>query len=124
VRPAARCRQDPRRPAPPQQAGKLTPEEFEHIKGHARLGYALLKQHADLAAIVSQTAHGHHERLDGTGYPQGLQEEQIPYFTRIISIVDCFDAITSQRVYDRARSVKDAFKVLMDERERSSMPSW
>lgn len=96
---------------------KLTPEEFEHIKGHARLGYALLKQHADLAAIVSQTAHGHHERLDGTGYPQGLQEEQIPYFTRIISIVDCFDAITSQRVYDRARSVKDAFKVLMDERD-------
>lgn len=96
---------------------KLTPEEFEHIKGHARLGYALLKQHADLAAIVSQAAHGHHERLDGTGYPQGLQEEQIPYFTRIISIVDCFDAITSQRVYDRARSVKDAFKVLMDERD-------
>lgn len=96
---------------------KLTQEEFEHIKSHAHLGFELLRQHQDLAAIVSQTAQGHHERLDGKGYPQRLNADQIPYFTRIISVIDCFDAITSHRVYDRARSVKDAFKVLMDERD-------
>jgi len=97
--------------------GKLTQQEFEHIKAHAQLGFELLRTHQDLAAIVSQTAHGHHERLDGEGYPQRLSADQIPYFTRIISIIDCFDAITSHRVYDRARSVKDAFRVLMEGRD-------
>lgn len=97
--------------------GKLTAEEFEHIKQHASLGYKLLLSHRDLPSIAVDVAHGHHERLDGLGYPRGLEATQIPYFTRIISIIDCFDAITSNRVYDRARTVKDAFKVLMDCRE-------
>lgn len=97
--------------------GKLTAEEFEHIKQHASLGYKLLLNHRDLPSIAVDVAHGHHERLDGLGYPRGLEATQIPYFTRIISIIDCFDAITSNRVYDRARTVKDAFKVLMDCRE-------
>ena len=97
--------------------GKLTAEEFEHIKEHAVLGYKLLLSHRDLPSIAIDVAHGHHERLDGQGYPRGLGAAQIPYFTRIISIIDCFDAITSRRVYDAARSVKDAFKVLMDSRD-------
>jgi len=97
--------------------GKLSAEEFEHIKQHATLGYKLLLSHRDLPSIAVDVAHGHHERLDGLGYPRGLGAAQIVYFTRIISIIDCFDAITSNRVYDRARTVKDAFKVLMDCRE-------
>ncbi len=97
--------------------GKLSAEEFEHIKQHATLGYKLLLSHRDLPSIAVDVAHGHHERLDGLGYPRGLGAAQIAYFTRIISIIDCFDAITSNRVYDRARTVKDAFKVLMDCRE-------
>lgn len=97
--------------------GKLSAEEFEHIKQHAALGYKLLLSHRDLPSIAVDVAHGHHERLDGLGYPRGLGAAQIAYFTRIISIIDCFDAITSNRVYDRARTVKDAFKVLMDCRQ-------
>jgi putative nucleotidyltransferase with HDIG domain len=94
--------------------GKLTDEEFAHMKTHANLGFKLLVSHRDLPPIVIDVAHGHHERLDGTGYPRQLNAQQIARFTRIISIIDCFDAITSNRVYDRARTVKQAFKVLMD----------
>ena len=97
--------------------GKLTAEEFELMKQHAVRGYKLLLSHRDLPSIAIDVAHGHHERLDGQGYPRGLGAAQIAYFTRIISIIDCFDAITSNRVYDRARTVKDAFKVLMECRD-------
>ena len=97
--------------------GKLTAEEFELMKQHAVRGYKLLLSHRDLPSIAIDVAHGHHERLDGQGYPRGLGATLIAYFTRIISIIDCFDAITSNRVYDRARTVKDAFKVLMECRD-------
>jgi putative nucleotidyltransferase with HDIG domain len=96
--------------------GKLSRDEFEHIKNHASFGYQLLRNQPDLPEAVLGVVHGHHERLDGQGYPRQLSAEQIPYFTRIVSIVDCFDAITSHRVYDCARTVKEAFKVLTDMR--------
>ena len=94
--------------------GRLEPDEFEHVKSHAQLGYWMLRGSAGVAVAVLDAAHGHHERLDGRGYPQGLDEAQISQPTRIISIVDCFDAITSHRVYDAARTVKEAFQILMD----------
>jgi HD-GYP domain-containing protein (c-di-GMP phosphodiesterase class II) len=97
--------------------GKLSGAELEHIKTHAGFGYRLLVGHEDLPASVAEAAYGHHERLDGSGYPRQLMGDLISRITRIISIVDCFDAITSNRIYDRARTVKDAFKVLMDLRE-------
>lgn len=59
-----------------------------------------------------QAAYGHHERLDGTGYPLGSGPSQIAYMTRIITIVDAFDAITSHRAYDYARPVQSAFEIL------------
>src|SRR5690606_40807010 len=96
------------------KAGRLEPDEFEHVKSHAQLGYWMLRGSAGVAVAVLNAAHGHHERLDGRGYPQGLDEAQISQPTRIISIVDCFDAITSHRVYDAARTVKEAFQILMD----------
>ena len=98
--------------------GKLTDEEFTLIKAHPGIGRHLLVGHRDLPPIVIDVVYGHHERPDGRGYPRKLGAELIAPFTRIISIVDTFDAITSNRVYDSARSVKDAFKVLMEMRDQ------
>lgn len=98
--------------------GKLTEQEFAVMKAHPGMGRQLLVGHKDLPPIVIDVVFGHHERPDGRGYPRQLGAEHIAPFTRIISIVDTFDAITSNRVYDSARSVKDAFKVLMEMRDQ------
>ncbi|WP_051231648.1 HD-GYP domain-containing protein [Stutzerimonas azotifigens] len=99
-------------PAILNKPGKLTSEEFEEIKLHPVYGYEALRGQADIPAAAVHAAHGHHERLDGRGYPQGLQAGQISFFTRIITIVDAFDAITSHRAYDQARPIQVAFDVL------------
>jgi len=96
---------------------RLTPEEYEHVKQHPALGFQLLtEQSAGDWPLLA--AHSHHERLDGRGYPQGLKANEIPYVARLIAVIDCYDAITSHRVYDAARSTNKAFKVLMEEREK------
>ncbi|WP_434458104.1 HD-GYP domain-containing protein [Stutzerimonas urumqiensis] len=94
--------------------GRLTAEEFEHIKLHPVFGYEALRQQSDIPRAAVQAAHSHHERLDGGGYPRGLAGDQIPFMTRVITIVDAFDAITSHRSYDEARPVQDAFGILRE----------
>ncbi|MFY7867501.1 HD domain-containing phosphohydrolase [Roseateles sp.] len=89
--------------------GRLTPEEFEIMKGHARIGHEILK---DSSSLVLQTgaaiALGHHEKFDGSGYPQGLVGDQIPIFSRIVAVADVFDALTSERPYKKAWSLEKA----------------
>lgn len=83
--------------------GKLTDEEFEQIKQHPILGYQILssiKQSPEL----SVGAHYHHERYDGTGYPDGLKGEEIPQTARIIAVADAYDAMTSTRSYRKELS--------------------
>lgn len=92
--------------------GKLTAEEFEVIKRHPVFGLEALRAQPGIPAAALHAAYGHHERLDGTGYPLGSGPEQISYMTRIITIVDAFDAITSHRAYDCARPVQSAFEIL------------
>lgn len=99
-------------PAILNKPGKLTEEEFRHIKLHPTFGYEALCTQDDIPAAAVQAAHGHHERLDGKGYPQGLDGYQIPFITRVITIVDAFDAITSHRSYDSARPIQAAYDVL------------
>jgi len=99
-------------PAILNKPGKLTQEEFEHIKLHPSFGYQALCSQDDIPAAAVQAAHGHHERLDGGGYPQGLDGYQIPFITRVVTIVDAFDAITSHRAYDDARPIQTAYDVL------------
>ncbi|GFK94612.1 Cyclic di-GMP phosphodiesterase response regulator RpfG [Fundidesulfovibrio magnetotacticus] len=81
--------------------GPLTPAEFETMKGHALLGYEHLAAHPNpgLPESVLRAVLEHHERLDGTGYPQGLARGGIHPFSSIISVVDIYDALTSDRVY-------------------------
>jgi putative nucleotidyltransferase with HDIG domain len=92
---------------------KLTPAEFEMMKLHTTIGADILSP-IDFPYPVVPIVRHHHERWDGTGYPDGLKREQIPIGARIISVVDCFDALTSDRPYRRAFSVERALRVIIE----------
>jgi putative nucleotidyltransferase with HDIG domain len=78
--------------------GRLTPEEFAVIRMHPEIGFTIVNKVYSLASVAKIIRH-HHERMDGCGYPDGLDGEDIPLGSRIISICDAFDAMTSQRSY-------------------------
>jgi HD-GYP domain-containing protein (c-di-GMP phosphodiesterase class II) len=92
--------------------GRLTPEEFLIMKMHPTQGRDILMSSDQVIGPSIDVAHGHHERLDGSGYPRGLAEDSLTLFTRIVSVVDVYDAITSNRVYDSSRTSIEAFKIL------------
>ena len=94
--------------------GSLSPEEYEVIKTHTSAGRSLLMSKSDVPPATVDVAYCHHEQLNGKGYPRGVTAEKIPYFARIVSIVDAFDAITSDRVYSEGRSVLEALRILYD----------
>jgi len=86
--------------------GKLTEEEFEHIRTHSLVGANILSEIKQMRDIVPGIL-SHHERVDGKGYPNGLVGEQIPLTGKIIGLADCFDAMTSKRVYRNAMTVEE-----------------
>jgi putative nucleotidyltransferase with HDIG domain len=94
--------------------GPLGPEEFEHIKAHTVLGEKILAPFLAEQPIVLRIVRSHHERLDGTGFPDGLRGEEIPLEARIIAVVDAFDAMTTNRAYRASRTPAEA----MDELRR------
>jgi putative two-component system response regulator len=81
--------------------GSLSDEEFEHVRLHSVTGERILQPIVDDGEILKAVRH-HHERYDGTGYPDGLKGEQIPQLARIIAVADTFDAMTSERPYRKA----------------------
>lgn len=87
--------------------GKLTDEEYMAIKKHPEIGVNILKN-AEIFNDIIPIVLYHHERWDGRGYPQGLKGEEIPFFARICSIADTFDAITSKRSYRDANDLEFA----------------
>jgi HD-GYP domain-containing protein (c-di-GMP phosphodiesterase class II) len=93
--------------------GKLTAAEFEEIKKHPALTNKIL-QPIHLSALIVDAAVQHHERLDGRGYPYGLQGEQISPYARIIAVADVFDALTSKRPYRDAMPVEKALRTLYE----------
>lgn len=95
--------------------GKLTTEEYEVMKGHVAIGTEILSG-IEFPFPVVPIVKCHHENWDGTGYPAGLRGEEIPLAARILTVVDCFDAVTSERPYRGALSTTEAFGIL---RERS-----
>ena len=92
--------------------GQLTNEEFDIMKGHAQHGRDILIAHKDVYYGAVDVAYSHHEALDGTGYPRKIKASGITDFTRIITLCDVYDAITSERVYKQGRSSLDALKIL------------
>ncbi len=92
--------------------GKLTAEEFEKMKLHTLVGAQILGR-VELPYPVVPIVRSHHERWDGKGYPDGLKGDEIPLTARIISVVDCFDAVREDRQYRRALSRNEAIDLLM-----------
>ena len=87
----------------------LTPSEWEKMRKHSRIGYRMAKNIPDFAPIAQEILY-HHERWDGTGYPDGLKGEKIPLLSRIISIVDAYDVMQSRRPYKGPISKTEALK--------------
>jgi putative nucleotidyltransferase with HDIG domain len=98
--------------------GKLTKIEFERMKLHAGAGADMLSSIEFPYPVIPIVRH-HHENWDGTGYPDGLSGANIPIGARILSVVDCFDALTSDRPYRKQLSAPDALSIL--EERRGSM---
>jgi putative nucleotidyltransferase with HDIG domain len=95
--------------------GKLTDEEFAAIKRHPGDGRRLLEELGGFPEGVRELVSDHHERLDGSGYPRGLQGHELSVETRILAVVDVYDALVSDRVYRAAWSPDRAFALLEDE---------
>jgi putative two-component system response regulator len=97
--------------------GKLTPEEYEIMKTHAAIGYEILRDSVSpLLKTASILAWTHHEKFDGSGYPRGLQGEDIPLHGRIVAVADVFDALTSSRPYKLAWPLERAIEFLKEGR--------
>jgi putative nucleotidyltransferase with HDIG domain len=101
--------------------GKLTVAEFEKMKMHASIGADILSSIEFPYPVVPIVRH-HHENWDGTGYPAGLVGTAIPIGARILSVVDCFDALTSDRPYRPALSTDDAIAILVQRRGKMYDP--
>ena len=101
--------------------GRLTREEFEVMKEHARIGAEALEDSAlqssccDFLSLAAEIARYHHEKFDGTGYPHGLSGFDIPLAARIVAVADVFDALTSERVYKKAMPVDEARMLILSE---------
>ncbi len=93
--------------------GKLTEEEFEEIKKYPRISYEMLVPY--IGEEYARYALWQHEKLDGSGYPEGLKEDQIPLESRIIAVADIFDALTTDRSYRSAYSFRKAIEIMSGE---------
>jgi putative two-component system response regulator len=97
-----------------QKPGKLTTEEYEIVKQHCVIGSEICGPLRTMASIIP-LIRGHHERLDGLGYPDGLRGPEVTLPMRCLSIADVFDALTSSRAYRRAMPRESAMRVLREE---------
>ena len=112
-----------------QKPGRLTPEEWEIMKTHARLGSDAIDsaerdidQPVEFLVLAKEVARSHHERWDGQGYPDGLAQDEIPLSARLMSLADVFDALISKRVYKDAMPFEEALEIITAERGRQFDP--
>ena len=96
------------------KCGRLNDAEWMVLKRHPEVGYSILTSVNDYASLA-ECVLTHHERWDGTGYPQRLKGEEIPFYARIISVADAFAAMTSDRPYRKAMSEIDAIQAIKAE---------
>jgi putative nucleotidyltransferase with HDIG domain len=89
---------------------KLTDTEYDHLKSHIAIGRDMLLHDQLLPPEVLEVAYSHHERMDGQGYPEGLTGSQLSFYTRIVSIVDAYDTMTSKKAYAVTKSSASAIK--------------
>lgn len=94
--------------------GKLTDAQFELVKKHAEFGKEILERDESLNPEVINAAFSHHERIDGGGYPQGINANHLSFYTKVVSIVDAYDAITSRRTYSAGTTSAEALRILYE----------
>ena len=99
------------------KSGPLEAEEFELMKSHTTVGDSLCGNLRSLTAVRPIIRH-HHERYDGSGYPDGLAGDDIPLLAQIIGIVDVYDAVTTRRPYQGPHSAQEALDILRDQVSR------
>ena len=97
--------------------GKLTDDEFEVMKTHALLGIEIVADNPWLEGAALTIRH-HHERFDGTGYPDRLRGNSIPRIARIFAVVDVFDALTSERPYKKPMALAEALTIIENDSDR------
>jgi len=104
--------------------GPLDPGEWEVMRQHARIGREIIGDHdSPLLQMAARIALSHHEKWDGSGYPEGLRGEDIPLEARIVAVADVFDALTSVRPYKSAWPVDKAVNLLLEEKGRHFDPA-
>lgn len=100
--------------------GRFTPEEFESMKAHAAEGARIVREilkdtdDIEFQLIAENVAHYHHERWDGSGYPEGLRQEEIPFEARIMAVADVYDALVSKRAYKDKMPLDQAHAIIME----------
>ena len=93
--------------------GKLDADEWRVMQTHSEIGYRILsRSHGTILQLAAIIAHGHHEKWDGSGYPQGLRGEEIPEVARIVAVADVFDALTMERPYKSAWPIEQVMATL------------
>jgi len=103
--------------------GKLTVEEFDVMKHHCDIGYDIMKKSPRrILQMAAMIARQHHEKFDGTGYPQGLEGEKIHLFSRITALIDVFDALQATRVYKKPWPLDEILSLLKAERGKHFDP--
>ena len=101
--------------------GQLNPDEYEQMKKHAEVGAEIVQQvladvdDKEFVRIASNVAHYHHEKYNGTGYPEGLKGNQIPLEARVMALADVFDALISKRYYKNNMSYDEAFAIIRND---------
>ena len=103
------------------KTGELTAEEFDTIRAHVLIGERLMSAY-DLPELFLHAARHHHEAFDGSGYPDGLRGEDIPYVARVLAIVDAVDVMTSVRPYKEASQIAEALAEIEREAGRQFDP--
>ncbi len=112
-----------------QKPGPLTPQEWEIMKTHAKLGSDAIEQAEadiekplDFLVLAKEIAHWHHEKWNGSGYPDGLAGESIPISARLMAVADVFDALITKRVYKPAMSYLEAGDIIVEGRGKHFDP--
>lgn len=104
------------------KSGPLTAQEWNEIMKHPEVGYWILSTSLEMSDIAKYVLY-HHERYDGSGYPKGLREEEIPLLSRIISVVDSYDAMTNQRSYKETLDHDTAINELISNKGKQFDPN-
>jgi response regulator RpfG family c-di-GMP phosphodiesterase/signal transduction histidine kinase len=103
--------------------GKLTKDEFKRIQEHSMIGYEILKDsNREILKTAAIIARDHHEKWDGSGYPNGLKGEEISIYGRITAVADVFDALSHDRVYKKAWALKDVIEFFKDKSGKDFEP--